>query len=826
MTSQGTRNDDHHTPVAGDFLERLSRVFETLGAWSFDHRGIVIAVSVVLLAAGAWCSSHVRFDNSFQAWFDTDDPVYAAYLDFRDEFGSDEVSYIVYEAPASADGIWDSAVMEKVARIGERIEAEVPFVEEVTSPASAELVVAVPDGIDVVEIAEDLPMSRAEMLAARDRMLDKPLYVDALASGDGRYGAIVVEMTRSSIDSIEQVRLDPDGGDGLDNLYPQVPYDRIQTILADPDYADIAFHHTGDVALNAVMNRITARESLVLGAACFAVVGTILALFFRSMIGVLGPLVVVLASMMVAMAAIGVLGWDLGVMFSMMPALLIAVGVADSVHIISEYRTLRLQTGDARTALARTMYLVGTPCLLTSLTTAAGFGAMSVAPIKAIAEFGVYSAIGVLAAFALSITLLAVVLSFGGRGAPRDRSREHHLAKGGHAALRALDAVARFDLRWRRGILVVFALVLAVSGAGLLRLRVDSNFLNDFGQEIPVRGHTELADRVMGGSSGLVYVFDSGAAEGAKDPALLRSMDELARVARRHEVVRTTTSVADVVRDIGRTFNDNDPAFDRIPDQRDLVAQYLLLYEMSGGEEVDEMLSGDFSRATLTIRTAIVESSRMAELADDLRDHLDRNPPPGATVARTGIAALWIQLMDYITQSQLRGFFLAFAAITVMLCVLFRSVPIGLIAMVPNLFPVLVTVGGMGWAGVPLDYVRLLVAPVAIGIAVDDTIHHITRFRHEFLRLGSYEQALRSSMTDVGRALFITSVVLVLGFLTFTYSMMNSQQSFGALLATTIVTALVADFVLMPALVVTLKPFGPERVRAAGAATAPGQAPR
>ena len=185
-------------------------------------------------------------------------------------------------------------------------------------------------------------------------------------------------------------------------------------------------------------------------------------------------------------------------------------------------------------------------------------------------------------------------------------------------------------------------------------------------------------------------------------------------------------------------------------------------------------------------------------------------PLVASSASITGIGALWLQLTDYITQSQIRGFLLAFSAIAVMLCLLFRSLTIGLLAMIPNLSPALLALGGMGWLDISLDYVRLLVAPVAIGIAVDDTIHLVTRYRHEFRQCGNYRRALRASLQDVGRALFITSVVLVLGFLVFQFSVMDSQVAFGTLLAGTIVVALVANFLLMPALIMTFEPFGPE----------------
>ena len=179
----------------------------------------------------------------------------------------------------------------------------------------------------------------------------------------------------------------------------------------------------------------------------------------------------------------------------------------------------------------------------------------------------------------------------------------------------------------------------------------------------------------------------------------------------------------------------------------------------------------------------------------------------------TGIGALWVKMMAYIVSSQIRGFLLAFGAIAVVLVLVFRSPRIGLIAMVPNLSPVLLTLGAMGWLGIVLDYSKVGIAAVAMGIAVDDTIHLVSRYRHEFARRGDYMEALVVSLQDVGLALVITSVTLVCGFLVLTLSILDVTAMQGILLATTVVVALIADFLLMPALILTFQPFGPERVQ-------------
>jgi predicted RND superfamily exporter protein len=810
-----------------DAVEILSEGFARVGAWSFDHRWIVLAACLALLAACASLATRARFDNSFEAYFDTGDEAYVAYNRYRDDFGSDEVAYILYEAPDREYGPFDLEVMRKIASLTEALEKEVPFVKEVTSLTNVEYVEGVPGGLEIYDLLEDFPETQAAMLGVRDKVLAKPLYVGGLVSADARQAAILLEMDRSSVDPIEEIRLDPEGGDSLDNLYPQVSYHAIEAILARPAYAGIVFYHVGDVPLNAVYNEIISSEFATLFAITFAVIALLLFAFFRQAIGVIGPLVVVCLSILVSLAWVGLLDWRLDLMVIMLPTLLIAVGVADSVHIIAEFRAYHAELGDRREAARRTLYRVGPPCLLTSLTTAAGFASMAVAPIKAIAHFAVYSAVGILAAFLLTVTLLFVFLSFGrGRLGARATEREVLRAKGGRLFQGALAAVAGFASRRRRAILAAFAALFALSALGIARLRVDSNFLHEFAPEEPIRRATEYVDETMGGTYSFVYLFDSGASEGVKDPAVLHEIDRLQTEAEaRSQLVRKTYSVVDLLEDINRSFHEGDPAYQVLPETRELVAQYLLLYEISGGEEIGDYVSGDFARASLELRCKAVATSLLVEMAEGLEAYLAANPVRASSVSVTGVGALWLELQEYITRSQILGFLLAFSVIAALMCFLFQSLKTGLLAMVPNLSPVVLTLGVMGWLDVPLDYVRLLIASVAIGISVDDTIHHLTRFRGAFRRSGCYEEALRASMSDVGRALVITSVALVAGFLVFRLSGLETLVIFGTLLATTIAVALAADFLLMPALVLTLEPFGPGLTTRAGTPPPPSAPP-
>ena len=742
-----------------DFVAALNRFFAGLGEWCFDHRALVLVLSAAFVVGTVWLAGRARIDNSFDNFFDKTDPAYQAYLQYRQDFGSDEIAYLMYEAPGREHGVFDLEVMRKIARLTRALEDEVPFVYEVTSLANAEIVEGVPDGIVIHDLFDSEPDSQAEVLAARDLVLSKPMYVGGIVSPDARYGAIIIDMALSSTDPIADIRLDPDGGDGLDNLYPQVTQSKIDEILARPEYADLTFFVSGDVPLNAVWNWIIDDESGVLDLATLGVIGVLLAVFFRSPIAVIGPLVVVQLSVITTVAFVGVVGWNVDMMFGNVPTLVITVGVAETVHILSEWNAQCAEHEDRRAAMRRTLELVGMPCLLTSLTSAAGFLSMGLAPVATIARMSVYSAIGVMVAFVLSVTLLVALLSLGRRFQAPAAQLALARSRGGSRVRAALAGIARFNVRHRLALLGVSALVCGLAAVGIARLEVDSNWMDDLSERVPIKGATLRIDEVMGGLNSLVYLFDSGRPEGVKDPAVLRDIERVQRDAERHDIVQKTYSVVDILKDLNQAFHEGDPAHYTIPATPELVAQYLLLYEGSGGDEVEEFLSSDFSTASLEIRTRLAKTSRMAQLADDIEAEIAAEPLQAATAARTGIGELWLQLLDYIVASQVQGVVLAFVSIAAMMWLVCQSLRTALLAMVPNVAPIVVTLGVMGWWGLPLDYNKLMIASVAIGIAVDDTIHIMTRFRHEFEQLGPAAVAIGFAVAAVSAAVAVRWLV-------------------------------------------------------------------
>lgn len=824
--------EENGSPPAGGLIQGLNRGFRVIAGACFDYRWWVLAASVVVAWGAMTLADGIEFDASYEHYFYPGDTTYQSYERYREDFGSDEISYIGYEVEGLEHGPFDVQAMEALIQLTEALEDEVPFVYEVTSLANAELTIGSEDGIEITKIIDDWPLTQEELLERREAFLKKPMLVGGIIDEDATFGAIIIEMDRSSTDPPSEIlappeqRPFPEEPYHTENQYPQVTDAKTLEILDRPEYSDYEFWAAGDVQINAYYNRIIFEEPAFLGMIAQLVIAVILLFTFRSAVAVIAPILVVQLGVIATIAVMALMGWKLGMGASSMPTLLTAIGVAHSVHILSEFR-MRLAEGlDRRTALVDTMGLVGMPCLLTSITTAVGFASMSFVPIRSLAEGGVINAIGVLVTFLLSLTVLMSVLSIDWlfwlrrlRGGEADGNADFPTsgpsAKGGDWIHSVLDAVARLNIQHTGRLLAVFGLFLLVCTAGAIQIEVDSNYLKDFWRSSRMYIDTVKVDTEMGGTTNVVYLFDAGEDDAIKDPAVLREIDRLQQRANQEDwLVTKTYSIVDIVKDLNQAFHGDDPAYHAIPETREAVAQYLLLYESSGGEEAEEYVTFDYQRANLELRLKMDATAAMQRLIRDLDASIEAEPMQETEVSLTGIGALWLVLMDYIVSSQIQGLTIAFSVITLFMVLLFRSVKIGVISMVPNLAPVLLALGAMGWLGISLDYNKATIAAIALGISVDDTIHLMTRFHHEFQIHRDYRRALREALGDVGRALVITSVALVLGFAALAFSELRSQAFYGILLASALVAALVADFFFMPALVLKFEPFGPEGERA------------
>lgn len=564
--------------------------------------------------------------------------------------------------------------------------------------------------------------------------------------------------------------------------------------------------------MNSAYNIIFTNDSAVGTLMTLALLALLSLLLFRiSLVGLFGPLTVVVLSIILVLGLMGAVGWPITLFFGITPTLLCAVGVAQSVHIIIEYQRHYATSGSRQKAVQSAISKVGGACLMAALTTAFGFLVMYVSELKSLSQMALYSAVGVMLTLVFSVSLLVVFLA-GGKSKDEANTDKSTTQNSGvnKTVERAVEFCINLNLNHGKTLITTGIVLLAISIVGLTQLKIDFNFLTEFKEHVDWRIDTEKAEEEMGGILNVAYIIDTGKTDGVKDPELLKAIDQLQTYASSLPFVKKTFSVVDIQKDLNRSFHGDDKEWYQVPLQQDLVAQYFLVYEISGGDELEDYVTPDFSSTVLELRVEITESSNVLALMQSIREYAQKNPLPGAEIRETGIGLMWIKIADYIGDTQIYGYSLIFIGIAVFLCIAFGSIRVGLLTMIPNVAPVVVVLGYMGLTGMYLDYMKLLLATIAIGIAVDDSIHLVTRFRRQFFLTGNYQKAMTLAMRDVGPALIITTLILIGAFSCYMLSDMQVITSFGLLLSLSIAVALIADLLFMPALLMAVKPFGKE----------------
>lgn len=555
-------------------------------------------------------------------------------------------------------------------------------------------------------------------------------------------------------------------------------------------------------------------------------------------------------------------GITLSTMLTLTVMLIFAVGIADCVHVMSAYFVKRRLGHDHQTALSHAYAKTGLAIMVTTLTTMAGVLALTTSDLIPIRVFGGMSALGVFMAFFFTLVLLPILLSLWHPG--KMTETEPDPAAGAlQRKLKSMPAMLRWTLFVILGIalsqilspamtLYILAIILITMAAlryqetlldycprlvarrpltilstflvlflaslyGTSQVKIDSNVAELTRSWSEPRIAYQVVDEHMAGAQNIAIMIDTGISDGMMEPDVLSAVDRFQqRVTERYPgQISRTYSLANIVKDTNQVMNRDDPAFFRIPDSSVTVSQLLYLFNSANPEERRSLVSDDYSRSNITLNAYNAGSYQYQVFFEELSREIDEvfaplySRYPAMEVTVTGSVPLMMRAMDEIAQSQYSSFLLALAVISIIMILTLGSVQAGLIAIVPNLIPALLAFGSMGLLNIPLDTDTLLIAPVIIGIAVDDTIHFMTHYRVELVKQRDMQKALDSTIREVGRAVLFTTMVLGLGFALLSFSEYLGMAKIGSFGAMAIFVALLCDLLLLPALLILLKPrFG------------------
>ena len=752
----------------------------------------IIAV-VLLTVFFAFQMQGLKFDNSNEVWFVEGDRSLDLIDKFRDVFGNDDFVILLFE---SRDFFEPENILV-IRRLAEALEAEIPYLKDMTWLGNVEYIEGIEDGVKIHELLETVPEDPEEMAEVRKKALSEPTYVNSLISPDGQSAAIILEMERY-----------PEDGDTLDPKNEIAPV--VRKILARPEFAVLNARVAGGPIMHHDYDEIAARETRNFMGICLLIQMAILLWVGRGVRGVFVPISIVFLSVLWTIGAIGLMGFTLNMMIVILPSLLICVGIGDSMHFIAEYQDQCDKGLARRKAMLKTFAMVGLPCLLTTLTTMGAFLSFLTVRIRPFRELGVYASVGVVTALVLTFILVPFFYSFGMKKNARIANPANQ--KNRHDLFDRLLARVHWIVTAEPGWVVAFFVILAlVSIAGALKVQVESNMAQMLSKKLPLRQAYDFIDERMGGSMSMEIMLDTGKTDGVKEPAFLKKMDALQDFADNHPLVTKTMSVLDVLKKMRRAMHNNDQEFYSVPDTLEAASQYLFMYETSGGDQLDKLVGFDYDIARLTVKTRSLNTADVRCFMRDVEDFSRKIFDDSVSVEMTG-ALTWVKaLNDKIGEGVKYSFTAVLFAVGALMMIFLRSVKLGLISMIPNVFPVLITLGFMGFAGIYLDMPLMCCSAVIIGVAVDDTIHFFRRYRREFKGLGNYTQALRATLSTVGRPITFTTMTLIFGFGVMTLSDISGWRNFGFLSGFAFLWALLADFFLAPAMMLLFKPLGPEK---------------
>ena len=733
-------------------------------------------------------------DNDISAWFSRSDPLYRDYDRFQREFGGTQPLIIAFqsaapEADAPAAGLFTRTRLQVLKEITEEIE-RIPSVERVQSLATAPVLHPHPraaadvDDAPALDIGPALDLSRRSPEEILRLAVGDALLRGELVSDDGSVAALVV--------TFDEDRLDQQRAPILDKIYTTVRSRLPSGVVA---------HYNGSIEINETYNRVTAGNQRRFVPPILAL--TLLAVFvlFRSIARTAIAMVSIVVSVLWTLGLYACMGFGFNILTAMLTPLVVVLAISDDVHIVQHFDEAR-RRGTAEYAFQATVSDMFAPLLAASGTTALGLLSLATSDIVAVRQFGIGAAAGIMVDFASSLILVPTLLTFV-RPAPGRPPHERLL-------IGPIRRVAAFATRRPVVVLAMSASVVLGAFTGMARLRVDTNHISFFAAAHPLSRSAAVIDSKLAG----VYSFHvllEGPADSMKAPGTIRRIDHLAAAIGALPSVCKTTSMAEHLKRTHQALHEGDPKAAVVSDDPLVVAQELLLFtlEEDGRRELERVVSSDFSTAQIIVRMPSMGSDRVFETIE-ASQHLATAAFAGTSISATvtGSGRLFASLDHDLVQSQISSFATAFLTVFASMFAVFRSIRFGLIAVVPNLFPVVAVLGVMGWFDITLNVATVMVASVALGIVDDDTVHFLHRVRRELAAGCGVDDATDTAVAKEGRAALTTALISSAGFAVLMLSEYKPSAWFGALLALTLGVGVLAEVLVLPAMLKLLARIG------------------
>jgi len=514
---------------------------------------------------------------------------------------------------------------------------------------------------------------------------------------------------------------------------------------------------------------------------------------------VLLPLFIVILSLLSTISVMALFGVPISIPTQILPSFLLAVGIGAVVHLLAMFFKHFNEHHKKEDAIAFALGHSGLAIVMTSLTTAAGLLSFSTAPVSPIADLGIFAALGVLIALVNTLVFLPALLAI----IPMKPAKEATL-KRTQKIDSLLLGLSHFSVTHAKKIVVSTALITVVWVYFATKVSFEHDPLSWQPQNSPIKIATQRVDATLKGSVTMEVIVDTKKVNGLYDVALLKNIDSAIKEAEAMEFedgfVGKGWAVSDVLKEIHKALHENQDTYYAITENEKLIPQEFLLFENSGSDDLEDFVDSSFSKARITFKLPWMEAGRYTKLSDKLTQLLEAKLGNDVEITVTGMVPLFQRTLFGAIDTMATSYVIAFALIALMMIILLGSFKIGLISMIPNVLPIVLTLGFMGMTGMPLDLFTMLVGAIVIGLSVDDTVHFFHNFARYHHQGYNIQESVNKSMVGTGRALIATTIVLSLGFYVYMFASLSNLVNFGILAGGAITLALFANIILGPAL--------------------------
>jgi hydrophobe/amphiphile efflux-3 (HAE3) family protein len=743
------------------------------GILIIKHRWLIIIVSLLVSGFFGFQIFRAEINSDLESYIYEGMPSRINTNLIEDIFGGDEMVMILFET----DDILNKETLSRVKKVNKQLN-DIQGIDETLSLFDAKNIKGEKGAMVVDPAIRRLPKTEDGWAVLRKELKDNELVHKVLVSEDFTMTSIIATLENKAQD--EEIVV------------------AIEHVLAENPGDEITY--TGGLPyIKAIMAKEMASEFKLLMIIGLGIMLVMLFLFFREARGVFLPFIVVVLSILFAMGLMPLAGWQMSIITLLLPIMLIAIANDYGIHMMAKYQEYNISGNNSSVGnIARGIYTsLRSPILLTGITTIAGILCLLSHKMIPAKQLGVVAAAGIGFALLLSLLFIPAALSIIGKSRPvlaENPSRQRFID-------RVLTSTGKMVTRKSRQVILVAALVMFVSGGGAFLLKVDTNLENFFPEKHPARVSAQVINKTFGGSQNISILVKGD----ILDPAVMGQIDRYETALKKHPAVGNVMSIAGIIREISKALNDKgDPYYNMVPDERNALAQYLELYMMSGDpEDLERMVDFDFQKAQVMVR--INDGSNMA-LKSVLAEIRQLTGPAVHQTRIGGYGLITADLADLVVKGQVTSLIIALLVVILLLAILFRSIPAGLIAALPLAFSMIILFGWMGYLDVKLDIATALLSSIMIGVGVDYTIHFLWRYKSEREKGLIPADAVIKTLTTTGRGISFNALSVILGFCALPFSVFLPIKVFGFLVMVSIFSCLVGALIIIPALVLIFKP--------------------